>query len=190
MAVEEPAFKVIFKEGAFEVRDYPSLVAAEVVVGGDRNTAATAGFKLLASYIFGENTRRQTIAMTAPVVLLPPNEKIPMTAPVIQTGSAGSWTVRFVMPRAFSLETLPRPNSAQVHLTNLPASRVGVLRFSGLANESDVVQKAAELGDLLATHKLNACGPVSLARYNPPWTPWFVRRNEVMAPLQDGAAPR
>ena len=106
MATEEPAFTASLKEGNFEVRNYPALVAAQVSVSGTRDEASNAGFKLLAGYIFGGNTRKQSIAMTAPVVQAQAgSETIAMTAPVIQTGvagQAGAWTVRFIMPSAYT----------------------------------------------------------------------------------------
>lgn len=189
MATEEPAFKVSLQTGAMEVREYPALITAEVLVGGDRNQAVTAGFRLLAGYIFGGNTRRQSIAMTAPVMQSPAvGESIAMTAPVLQTGANGAWSVRFMMPSRYTLDTLPTPNDQRVHLITLPAARVAVVRFSGLAHERDIQQKTAELEAFITVQHLVATGPASLARYNPPWTLWFMRRNEIMIPIQDGAA--
>ncbi len=186
MATEEPAFKLVLQAEAFEVREYPELIAAEVSVGGDRSEAVSAGFRLLAGYIFGGNTRRQSIAMTAPVIQAPPTgESIAMTAPVTQTGNAGAWVIRFIMPSSYTLDTLPTPNEPKVQLKTLPPSRVAVVRFSGLAHEADIEQKTAELYDFIAANHLRAAGPPALARYNPPWTPWFLRRNEVMIPLQE-----
>jgi hypothetical protein len=183
LAVEEPAFRSVLHEGAFEVRDYPSLVVAEVTVSGDQKEAAGKGFRLLAGYIFGGNKRRQSIAMTAPVAQAPTNEKIAMTAPVTQIQSAGEWVVRFTMPSAYSIETLPEPNDPKVRLRVLPPSRFAVLQFSGLARKEDVATKNAELERLARTHRLRVIGPPSLAQYDPPWTLWFMRRNEVMLPV-------
>jgi hypothetical protein len=183
MAVEEPAFHRVLQEGSFEVRDYPALVVAEVTVGGDQKEAANKGFRLLAGYIFGANKRRKSIAMTAPVIQAPASEKIAMTAPVAQTRSGGDWVVRFTMPSAYGLETLPEPNDPRVHLRLVPPTRVAVLQFSGLAGERDVAAKTAELEKLIGTHHLRAIGTASLAQYDPPWTLWFLRRNEVMIPV-------
>ena len=184
MAVEEPKFEIRLRDGAFEIRDYPALTAAEVVVSGSRDQASNDGFRLLAGYIFGGNTRRQSIAMTAPVVQAPrAGQSIAMTAPVVQTGGPGGWTVRFIMPSAYSLATLPTPNDRRVRLVTLPAARLAVIRFSGLARPEDVTKKTAELNASIAAHRLRAIGPASLARYDPPWTPWFMRRNEVTIPI-------
>jgi hypothetical protein len=183
MAVEEPAFKAVLHEGAFEVRDYPALVVAEVTVSGDQKEAASKGFRLLANYIFGGNKRRQSIAMTAPVAQAPTSEKVAMTAPVTQTQSANEWVVRFTMPSSYSMETLPEPDDPKVHLRVVPPARFAVLLFSGLARKDDVAAKTAELEKLAGTHRLRAIGPASLAQYDPPWTLWFMRRNEVMIPV-------
>ena len=184
MATEEPAFTISMKEGAFEVRSYPALVAAQVTVTGTRDEASNAGFKLLAGYIFGGNTRRQSIAMTSPVLQVPSgNEKIAMTAPVLQTevpGQSGVWTVRFIMPKEYTLDTLPIPNDAKVQLKALPPARFAAVTFSGLAYENDVALRTAELNAFMASHALQAAGLPTLARYNPPWTPWLMRRNEVL----------
>jgi DNA gyrase inhibitor GyrI len=184
VAVEEPAFRSVLQDGAFEIRDYPALVVAEVTVTGGQKEAANQGFRLLAGYIFGGNKRKQSIAMTAPVAEIPTGEKIAMTAPVTQMKTAGEWVVRFTMPSSYSLEALPEPNDARVHLRVMPPTRFAVIRFSGLAWPSDVAAKTADLSAWMANRHLHEAGPASLAQYNPPWTLWFLRRNEVMIPIE------
>jgi len=184
MAVEEPAFRTVVREGAFEIRDYPALVVAEVTVTGDQKEAAGKGFRLLAGYIFGGNKRKQSIAMTAPVAQEPVSEKIAMTAPVTQTKTADEWVVRFTMPSGYRLETLPEPNDPKVHLRVTPATRFATIRFSGLARPDDVAAKTAALSAWMQQRHLRSAGPASLAQYNPPWTLWFLRRNEVMIPIE------
>lgn len=182
MATEEPAFRVVLQEGDFEVRDYPSLVVAEVTVTGDQKESASKGFRLLAGYIFGGNTAKQSIAMTAPVTQQ--SEKIAMTAPVTQIPHDGAWVVRFHMPHSYTLATLPKPNDPAVQLREVPARRVAVLRFSGWADQKAFDAKAEALRAFLKAHSLHAAGPASLSQYNPPWTLWFARRNEVMLALE------
>ncbi len=184
MAIEEPKYTVVLKDGDIEIRDYAAVVAAEVTVTGDQASAARQGFRLLAGYIFGGNTSRQSIAMTAPVAQQPTSEKIAMTAPVSQTKADGAWVVRFTMPSAYSLETLPKPNDPRVKLRAVPPARFAVLRFSGLASEANVKARSADLEAFVAARRLKPIGPISLAQYNPPWTPWFMRRNEVMIPVK------
>jgi hypothetical protein len=184
LAVEEPAFQTVLREGAFEIRDYPALVVAEVNVSGAQKEAARKGFRLLAGYIFGGNRRKQSIAMTAPVAQEPTGEKIAMTAPVTQTQTGGDWVVRFTMPSQYALEALPEPNDARVRLRMTPAARFAVIRFSGLARTQNVAAKTAALSAWIQRRHLRQTGPASLAQYNPPWTLWFMRRNEVMIPIE------
>lgn len=190
MATEEPDYKLIERDGAFEIRDYPRLIAAEVSVAGDQTQAARAGFRLLAGYIFGGNMQRRSIAMTAPVLQSPPrSQKIAMTAPVSQTKQASGWRVRFIMPGAYTLANLPAPNDPRVTLQPIPAARMAVLRFSGRAGPEDYTREVEALGALLAARHLTPVGPPSLAQYNPPWIPGFMRRNEILLPVAAGARP-
>ncbi|KAA0071238.1 heme-binding protein [Rhodanobacter sp. T12-5] len=185
MAVETPPYKAVLRDGNFELRDYPALAVAEVTVEGDQKEAASKGFRLLAGYIFGANKRRRSIAMTAPVAQQAASEKIAMTAPVEQMqGASGTWVVRFTMPGAWTLQTLPIPNDPKVTLRATEPSRLAVLRFSGLARPEDVQSNTRELLAQVTSHGLHAIGPVSLAQYNPPWTLWFMRRNEVMVEVE------
>lgn len=183
LAVKEPKFTVVFHEGPFEIRDYQVAVVAEVTVTGDQREAASQGFRLLAGYIFGGNRRRQSIAMTAPVAQERTGQKIAMTAPVTQTQADGAWAVRFTMPGAYSLQTLPEPNDPKIQLRAVAPARFAVARFSGLADRRSVDAKTAELEGCVRAQALRAVGPASLAQYDPPWTLWFMRRNEVMIPV-------
>jgi hypothetical protein len=186
MAIEEPSYTIREQEGNIEIRDYPALIAAEVNISGDRFTAVKSGFRLLAAYIFGGNQRNQKIDMTAPVIQTQTTEEmIPMTAPVTQTTASGEdqWIIRFMMPKSYSLDTLPTPNDQRVKLIVLPTTRFAVIRFSGLANELDIEKKTSELIAFITLSNLISSGTPTLARYNPPWTLWFMRRNEIMIPL-------
>ncbi len=189
MATEEPKFTIVEKSGAFELRAYAPRVVAETLVDGSLDDASSAGFKLVAGYIFGDNTSRtgssEKISMTAPVTMAPKagktaSEKISMTAPVTMQQSAGQWRMYFVMPSQYTLSTLPVPNNAAVTLREIPESRVAVLRFSGLAGEEKTAKKTAELLAWLKSKNITPIGTAELARYNPPWTLPFLRRNEVM----------
>lgn len=190
-AVEEPAFRLVERKGAFELRDYDAYVVAETVVSGARGAAANEGFRRLANYIFGGNTPRREIAMTAPVTQTRARpvagQSIPMTAPVTQAGQAGRWTVGFVMPAGSRLSAMPAPNDARVVLREEPRRRMAVVRFSGLATQGALDRRTAELGREVRARGL-ACGPTSFAFYDPPWTLPFLRRNEVMCEVA-AAAP-
>lgn len=184
VAIEEPKYSLVSQSAPFEVRDYPGMIAAEVTVSGSRDTAMNAGFRLIADYIFGNNTQKAKVAMTAPVTQsAKSSEKIAMTAPVTQSGEGGVWTVRFIMPARYTLETLPTPNDERVRLVPLPAQRFAVIRFSGTVGAKDIAEKTQQLMEWTHANGLTPKGEVTLARYDPPWTPWFMRRNELMIPV-------
>ena len=183
LSVEEPAFRSVLKAGEFELRDYPALVVAETTASGGQREAASEGFRRLAGYIFGANRTKQKIAMTAPVAQQRTSERIAMTAPVAQTAEAGGWVVRFTMPGAYTLATLPEPVNPEVKLRETPPTRYAVVRFSGLARPDTVGTQTKALEDWIAARSLQPTGPATLAQYNPPWTLWFLRRNEVMIPV-------
>ncbi len=189
MATEEPKYTVLEKSNAFELRSYVPRVVAETFVTGSLDEASSIGFRRIADYIFGNNTSRnganEKISMTAPVTMAPKiekaeSQKISMTVPVTMQQITGQWRMYFVMPSQYTLSTLPKPNNAMVTLRELPQSRIAVIRFSGLAGEEKTAEKAAELLAWLKSKEITPIGEPELARYNPPWTLPFLRRNEVM----------
>ena len=187
--VEQPDYKVTMSDGAIELRAYGQMIAAEAEVKGERKAAINEGFGLIAGYIFGANTARSKIAMTAPVEqqsAQKTSEKIAMTAPVTQQGEAGVWTVRFIMPSKWTIDTLPVPNDARVALKPIPARRLLVIRFSGSAGDSLIAEKTEELRRAAAAKKLTTTGEPTFAFYNPPWTLPFLRRNEIMLEVAGG----
>jgi hypothetical protein len=183
-AVEEPPHGVVARDGNFEIRDYPALSVAEVTVQGDRNSAAYAGFRKLAGFIFGANSRKQSIEMTAPVIEAPAEGAMTTSALAEPAGSSPSWIIRFVMPPGFSLAALPKPDDLSITLREEPPTRFAILRFSGLAGDADLASKTGELKSILKSRNLVPVGPPIVAQYNPPWTLWFMRRNEVMIPIK------
>lgn len=189
MAIEEPAFDTVKSSGDFEIRRYAPMIVAETIVEGELWGASNDGFRVIAGYIFGNNESvtkagAEKIAMTAPVALEPSAEKIAMTAPVTTEAAGGRYRMHFVMPSQYTMETLPRPKDERVKLREVPARRMAVVKFSGLTGEGKVKQKTAELEAWMAAEGLVAAGPPQLARYDPPWTLPFLRRNEVMVPLR------
>jgi len=188
MATEEPKFEILEQDGDFEVRLYAPKIIAEVLVDGNLDEASSKGFRLIAAYIFGENTSAQgeaeKIAMTAPVVTAPSSEKIAMTAPVTMTEAGNQYRMFFVMPSSYSMATLPKPNNAKVSLSEVAAQKAAVLQFSWLAGEEKVAEKTALLRQWMKNKGLQATAPAQLARYNPPWTLPFLRRNEIIIPIE------
>jgi SOUL heme-binding protein len=190
MATEEPKFEVVTKDGAFEVRQYAPMVVAETFVDGSQDDASSRGFRVIAGYIFGDNKRAgqsaEKIAMTAPVTIekQDASQKLSMTAPVTLEQQGGRWRVQFVMPSQYKLSDLPKPNNASVTLREVPGRKVAALRFSGFAGEEKVAEKTAELREWLVARGLTAAGSGQLARYDPPWTLAFLRRNEIILELR------
>ena len=188
MAIEEPKFTLLEKDKAFELRAYAPKIIAEVVVDGNMREASSKGFRLIADFIFGNNTvqsgKSEKISMTAPVSVEPQSEKISMTSPVgVQQASKG-WKVYFVMPSQYTLETLPKPKSPLVSIKQRSSQKFAVIRFSGLVDEEKMEKKVAELKQWTDNKKLKVLGNPELARYNPPWTLPFLRRNEVMLEVE------
>lgn len=180
--VEQPKYKVVQSSGNIEIRDYAPMIVAETEVSGDRREAIGKGFRIIADYIFGNNTASQKVAMTAPVTQQG-SEKIAMTAPVAQQGEGDSRTVHFVMPSSYTMETLPKPNNPAVELKEVPGKRFAVIRFSGMGGQESLDRHAKELDAFLSAKKLTALSPPTYAFYNPPWTMPFLRRNEVLVEI-------
>ncbi len=188
MAVEEPKYRIEKDYGSFEVRVYEPVVVAETDVEGPFRDASNEGFRRLAGYIFGGNDGGRKIAMTAPVgaepKAAPGGTKIAMTAPVGAEKRGAAWTVSFTMPSSWSLGTLPVPDDARVRLRVVPARRVAATRFSGTWGPEKFDALAARVEADARAAGLSPAGVTPLyARYDPPWTPWFLRRNEVLVPL-------
>jgi len=183
MAIEEPKYSVIEKTEPFELRQYAPMILAEVKVDGDLDDASSQGFRLIAAYIFGQNQVSEKIAMTTPVAIeeqAVKSAKIAMTTPVNIESNGSQWTVSFVMPSEYTLETLPKPLNSKVQLRQIPAVKRAVIQFSGFYNPQKVADKTLELEQWMKTKNLQGVGVPKFARYNPPWTLPFMRRNEIM----------
>ncbi|MDG1453457.1 MAG: heme-binding protein [Methylophilaceae bacterium] len=192
MATEEPKYNVIKKSAPFELRAYAPKIIAETTLSGDLDAASSAGFKLIADYIFGNNAAlaggNEKISMTAPVTMEATTNKpskISMTAPVSMApadgqGEFNQWRMHFVMPSEYTMDTLPKPNNPAVILREMPNSHYAVHRFSWFAGEEKVKQKTKELLAWMKSNNITPTGKAELARYNPPWTLPFLRRNEIM----------
>lgn len=183
---EQPRYKVVRKEDNKEIRQYESYIVAKTTINGSFKEAQSAGFKILAEYIFGKNKTQQKISMTAPVVQSTENQKISMTAPVIIASSAEkSWTMTFSMPSSYTLETLPVPDDKRIVIETIPTRYVAALTFTGFWGEEKNTQKARELKEWLKSHpNYEIMGPSMFAGYNPPWTLPFLRRNEMLMEVQ------
>ena len=164
---EQQKYDVVRNLGKVELRRYAPCVMADIVVRGDYRRATYEGFGPLVTYI-----SRNDIAMTAPVV---------------QEGTGNeSWRVSFVMPTGTHLSTLPRPANQQVTLREVPEHLAAALRFSGLATRRDVAGKEHELLEILRMEGLTPTSAVRVARFDPPWTPSFMRHNELVVDVAVG----
>jgi SOUL heme-binding protein len=177
--VEHPKYLLVERSGKIELRDYAPMIVAEAEVRDERREAINKGFRIIADYIFGNNTASKKVAMTAPVTQQG-TEKIAMTAPVTQQSDGLSWRVRFIMPSKYTMETLPKPNDSAVLLKEIPAKRVAAIRFSGFSTAENLDRHAKELNAFLSERNLVPQSPLTYAFYNPPWTLPFLRRNEIL----------
>ena len=177
--VEQPQYRVVAEAAPFEIRDYGPMIVAETAVTGPREVAINAGFRRIADYIFGNNTASAKVAMAAPVARQV-GENIAMTAPVLQESDSGVWRVRFIMPAAYTLETLPKPNNPEVVLRPIEGRRFAVVRFSGRASADNLARHGAMLDNFIRERGLQSLSGPTYAFYNPPWTLPMLRRNEVL----------
>lgn len=185
-ATEEPEFKTIRQLATdIELREYPSYLVAEVVVPGPASEAGNRAFPILAGYIFGKNKGSRKFAMTAPVTQAAVPVKLEMTAPVTQTAVSDGFLVQFVLPKEVTLSTAPEPLDARITLRVVPPSRVAVIRYSGFWSESNYNTHLVKLQTALRAANLVPTEPAIYSRYNPPFTPWFMRRNEIWLRLAD-----
>ena len=181
--VEKPDYKIIQSEQNIEIRQYEPMIIAEVEVDGKREDAIRDGFRLLADYIFGNNTVQQVISMTAPVQQKV-NQNMAMTAPVQQQSTGKSWRMSFVMPSKYSMDSLPVPNNNRVRLKEILAKKFVVIEFSGTNSNENVTKHENQLMNYIEANQINIIGSPKYAFYNAPWTLPFLRRNEVMIEIK------
>ena len=188
-AIEEPSYEVVQQLDGVEVRHYAPYVVAQVLVSGAADEAGNEAFPILAGYIFGKNKGVRKFDMTAPVTQAAAPVKFEMTAPVTQAPAPGGFVVQFVLPKGVTLDTAPEPLDPRVQLREVPGGRVAVIRYSGFWSQANYDEHLGKLQAALRSAQLPWTGEPTLSRYNAPFTPWFLRRNEIWLAL-DGAAPR
>ena len=182
--VEQTTYTVLTKKDGYEVRSYPAHIVAQTTVTGPYREALGQGFRIVAKYIFGANTTKETISMTAPVVeQTSGGRSIAMTAPVTANIEGASHTIAFGMPRSYTLATLPTPTDSRVTLVEVPAQKVAAKRFSMYRTDGRVQTKKQELLAALAKDSVTIAGEPQYAGYNAPWTPPWMMRNEVLVEI-------
>ncbi|MEM7435070.1 MAG: heme-binding protein [Myxococcota bacterium] len=175
---DTPKYEVTERTGDIEIRQYAPYIVAETIVDGDAGDAGNQGFRILASYIFGGNQPAEKIAMTAPVNQAP--KRIAMTAPVTQDARGERFAVQFMMPSEYRLEDLPKPNDARVTFREMPGRRLAAVRYSGTWSTKNYEANLAKLYSHLKARGFEPKGEPIWARYDPPFKPWFLRRNEIL----------
>ena len=191
MAIEEPSFRVLEHNGAFELREYAPYLVAETRVEASFTDAGNAAFQRLFRYISGKNTSQQKIAMTAPVTQSrsgASGEKIAMTAPVTQVAAGEGYRVAFTLPSTYQLATAPKPLDPTIEIREVPAQLIGCWRYSGRWTDANYRDNERQLRTAIQARGLKVRGEPILARYNPPFMPWFLRRNEVWIPVSRGTS--
>jgi hypothetical protein len=178
-AIDEPEFQVVRELEDIEVRQYAAYTVAEVIVTGPAGEAGNQAFPILAGYIFGKNKGERKFAMTAPVTQAAVPIKLEMTAPVTQTAIASGFLVQFVLPKGVTVASAPEPLDARVQLREVSPSLVAVIRYSGFWSKSNYNEHLAKLQAALRAADLAWTGEPVYSRYNAPYTPWFMRRNEI-----------
>jgi hypothetical protein len=186
MAVEKAKYEVVESDGDFELRQYGKQIVAETILEGEFDEVGNEGFRILVAYIKGNNRKSQSISMTAPVSQEALSEKIPMTAPVTQERKGKNWRITFLMPSNYTLKTLPEPLDERVKLKETQSRLMAALKYSGTWSRQRYEEKEALLIKMIKERGLIQTGVPVWARYNPPFMPWFLRRNEVLIPVERG----
>lgn len=182
MSYEEPDYTVIYKDGDIEYRQYSPYLIAETVIDNedDYKDAGNEGFRRLFRYITGNNRSQSEISMTVPVQQTPASEKIAMTVPVQQADSSNGWSLSFTLPSKYTMETVPVPTDSRIRIREVPSRTMAVLSYSGRWTESNFTKKKSVLQGALQSNDIQSVGAMQSAVYNGPFTPPFLRRNEVM----------
>jgi hypothetical protein len=186
---ERQHYEVLSRFADFELRSYAAHLVAEVEVDSGFTDAGNQAFGVLVAFISGRNSTRAKVAMTAPVVQEKASTRISMTSPVVQEsgGEPGRQLVGFVMPSEFSVETLPTPSDSRIRVREIPEQLAAARTFTGRWSERIYQEQLAELGKDVEQAGLEIIGPPRFARFDPPWTPWFLRHNEVVLPVAKAA---
>ena len=184
VGLEKAKYTIVEKQGKFEIRFYMPQIIAETIVEADFDDAGNIAFRRLFSYISGKNRKKESIAMTAPVKQKIPSEKIAMTAPVNQQKSEGKYTISFLMPSKYTMATLPEPLDQNVLIREIPARKLAAIRYSGTWSRKRYEANTAKLEVFIREKGLRSTGEPIFARYDPPFQIWFLRRNEVLIPVE------
>ncbi len=180
-AIEEPDYTVVRRLADFEVRQYAAYPVAEVVVPGPADAAGGQAFPILAGYISGKNQGERKLAMTAPVIQAAVAADVVRTAPA----SAGGFVVQFVLPKGTTAASAPEPADPRIRIREVPPEAFAVIRYSGFWSEANYREHLAKLEEALRAADLAWTGEPVYSRYDAPFVPWFMRRNEIWLRVSD-----
>lgn len=187
--VEHADYSVVKRMKGYEIRKYPEHIIAQTKVQGSYEESLSNGFRIIVGYIFGGNAKKESISMTAPVVVQKgehsnSSEGIAMTAPVLAIDEGDSQLISFGMPRSYTLEALPTPNDSRIKIVMVPAKKYAARRFSWYRSEKRIKQIQEKLIIALARDGIKSEGALAYAGYNAPWTPPWMTRNEVLIEIK------
>ncbi len=193
-AIETASYEVMLTDGGFELREYAPQVRVETLVEAGFKEAGNKAFSRLFDYISGANRspsgigkdagRSEKISMTAPVTQAAA-EKISMTTPVSQNRyDDGRWQIGFLLPASYTPDTAPLPTNPDVALRSIPAQKMATVRYTGTWSNDNYTEQLNALQDWIKQQGLQLAGEPTWARYDPPFKPWFLRRNEILIPVQ------
>ncbi len=183
--IEKPTYTVLESKNGYELREYQPYIVAETTVSGNRQEALSTGFRIVADYIFGNNTTKTNISMTSPVLESQTSEKIAMTAPVLETeNNSKGRVIAFVLPSEYTLENLPAPNNPAVHIREVATQKVAVLKFTWYPTPNRIDKKKVLLQSLLERDRVKIVGDIQVAQYNPPLSMPLILRNEIIIPVE------
>ena len=183
VGIEKAKYKVIEKEGNFEIRQYSPYLVAETVVDADFDDAGNIAFGRLFDYISGKNRKKESISMTAPVNQKVSSEKIAMTAPVNQYESEGRYIISFLMPSKYTMQSIPEPLDENVIIRESQSDKFAALRYSGSWSKKKYEAQKKRLEEWIKNKDLRVTGEAVFARYDPPFQLPFLKRNEVLIPI-------
>lgn len=184
MAIEEVKYNVIEKEGDFEIRKYDDHIVAETLIEGSFEEAGNTAFRILFKYIDGNNTAKDSIAMTAPVSQQKKSEKISMTAPVTMQDLSGTYRISFLMPSKYTMETIPQPLDENVKIKREEGRIIAAYKYSGGWGKERYDKMKQKLLSIISSRNIKTIGEPVFARYNSPFMPWLFRRNEILIEIE------
>lgn len=187
MATEQAKYKVVNNDDSFQVRLYEPHIVAETIVDSEFEDAGSEAFKRLFKYISGNNRSQKNIEMTSPVTQDASSEKIEMTSPVGQRNDNGRWAISFTMPAYYSYDTLPEPKDPKIVLRKVSQQFIASIEYSGFWSKKSYLSNKDKLQNWINENGYSITGKAVWARYNAPFTPWFLRRNEVLIPIKTPA---